>query len=196
MKSQALTDQPQHACVVQEVAVLAKVAMDCELLLSRCFENYHSLSETSISGILEGGQATTVIPAPALQPAVKLCSTAHPWPLKTTSSTPAALRCFLGIVDVLCTAMLAYMRQGMYCSQPRYRAHLSFPNGILHRQQSLQRAYPAADTASFATGIIREHLEPLDQVWLAERFSTAATRRYHRLAGAADDQHPFGIHLQ
>lgn len=196
MKSQALTDQPQHACVVQEVAVLAKVAMDCELLLSRCFENYHSLSETSISGILEGGQATTVIPAPALQPAVKLCSTSHPCPLKSRSSTPAALRCFLGIVDVLCTAMLAYMRQGMYCSQPRYRAHLSFPSTSCPDSKICNRVHPAANTATSATGIIREHLEPLDQVWLAERFSTAATRRYHRLAGAADDQHPFGIYLQ
>ena len=60
--------------VVQEVAILAQIAMDCERLLARCFENYYSLSETAASGILEGGQATTVIPAPALKPAVQLCS--------------------------------------------------------------------------------------------------------------------------
>lgn len=48
--------------------------MDCERLLARCFENYYSLSETAASGILEGGQATTQIPAPALKPAVQLCS--------------------------------------------------------------------------------------------------------------------------
>ena len=44
----------------------------------------------------------------------------------------------------------------------------------------------------WGAGVLRDVLEPLDQVWLAERFCTAATRRYHRLAGAADDQHPFG----
>lgn len=48
--------------------------MDCERLLARCFENYYSLSETAASGVLEGGQATTQIPAPALKPAVQLCS--------------------------------------------------------------------------------------------------------------------------
>ena len=45
----------------------------------------------------------------------------------------------------------------------------------------------------FVSGILRDVLEPLDQIWLAERFSTAAVRRYHRLAGAVDDQHPFGM---
>ena len=59
---------------MQEVAIMAQIAMDCERLLARCFENYYSLSETAASGILEGGQATTVIPAPALKPAVQLCS--------------------------------------------------------------------------------------------------------------------------
>lgn len=53
---------------------MAQIALDCERLLARCFENYYSLSESAASGILEGGQATTVIPAPALKPAVQLCS--------------------------------------------------------------------------------------------------------------------------
>ena len=58
----------------QEVAILAQISMDCERLLARCFENYYSLSETAASGVLEGGQAATQIPAPALKPAVNLCS--------------------------------------------------------------------------------------------------------------------------
>lgn len=64
----------QLPCLTQEVAILAQISMDCERLLARCFENYYSLSESASSGILEGGQAATQIPAPALKPAVQLCS--------------------------------------------------------------------------------------------------------------------------
>ena len=59
---------------MQEVAILAQIAMDCERLLARCFESYYALSESSASGILEGGQGSSEIPAPALKPAVQICS--------------------------------------------------------------------------------------------------------------------------
>lgn len=66
--------------------MLAQIQMDCERLLARCFESYYALSESASSGILEGGQASTEVPAPAFRPAVRLCSesppllsTPHPW---------------------------------------------------------------------------------------------------------------------
>ena len=62
------------------MAILAQISMDCERLLARCFENYYSLSESAASGVLEGGQAATQIPAPALKPAVNLCSMLPPLP--------------------------------------------------------------------------------------------------------------------
>lgn len=58
--------------------MLAQIAIDCERLLARCFESYYALSESSPSGILEGGQASTEIPAPALRPAVQLSSAPLP----------------------------------------------------------------------------------------------------------------------
>lgn len=60
---------------LQEAALLTQLSMDCERLLARAFESYHSLSESSPTGILEGGQAGTEVPPPALKPAVQLCST-------------------------------------------------------------------------------------------------------------------------
>ena len=73
---------------MQEVAILAQIAMDCERLLARCFESYYALSESSASGILEGGQASSEIPAPALRPAVQLCSKILTTP---TNSSPKSL---------------------------------------------------------------------------------------------------------
>ena len=59
---------------LQEGAMLGRIEMACERLLARCFEAYYSLSESAPSGILDSGQATTDIPAPALLPAVQLSS--------------------------------------------------------------------------------------------------------------------------
>lgn len=58
----------------QEVALLGRIEVACEDLLARCLENYYSLSETSPTGIADGGVSASEQPAPALMPAVKLCS--------------------------------------------------------------------------------------------------------------------------
>ena len=58
----------------QELALLAALEQACEALLARCFENYSSLAEAAPGGIVEGGQAPPELPAPALLPAVELCS--------------------------------------------------------------------------------------------------------------------------
>jgi hypothetical protein len=54
------------------------VEVACEDLLARCLENYHCLSEGAPSGIAEGGVSASEQPAPALLPAVQLCSARRP----------------------------------------------------------------------------------------------------------------------
>lgn len=81
---------------VQEIAMLAQISMDCERLLARCFESYYALSETAAAGILEGGQATTDIPAPALKPAIHLCSASRHMPEKWVL---AAMNCAILTCD-------------------------------------------------------------------------------------------------
>lgn len=56
-----------------ERALLAAVERDSVALLGASLEAYHSLAEDAPGGVLEGGGAAPVVPAPALLPAVELC---------------------------------------------------------------------------------------------------------------------------
>ena len=40
-------------------------------------------------------------------------------------------------------------------------------------------------------GLLKAVLQPVDQVWMTDRFRIAACNRYRRLAAACDDQLPF-----
>ena len=62
------------AWLLQEVKLLERIELACEEQLAATFENYSSLSEDSPSGLAENGAPTPEQPAPALRPAVGLCS--------------------------------------------------------------------------------------------------------------------------
>ncbi len=65
------------AWLLQEVKLLERIELACEEQLAATFENYSSLSEDSPSGLAENGAPTPEQPAPALRPAVGLCSKRH-----------------------------------------------------------------------------------------------------------------------
>lgn len=60
--------------MLQEVKLLERIELACEEQLAATFENYCSLAEDSPSGLAENGAPTPEQPAPALRPAVGLCS--------------------------------------------------------------------------------------------------------------------------
>ncbi len=66
-----------RARLLQEVKLLERIELACEEQLAATFENYGSLSEDSPSGLAENGAPTPEQPAPALRPAVGLCSELH-----------------------------------------------------------------------------------------------------------------------
>ena len=62
------------AWLLQEVKLLERLELACEEQLAAAFENYCSLAEDAPSGLAENGAPTPEQPAPALRPAVGLCS--------------------------------------------------------------------------------------------------------------------------
>lgn len=76
------------ALLPQEHAILQRVEGAIELLLAKGFESYSSLSESTPSGILEGGVPGGDNPPAALLPAVELCGEQSP--------------CYLGHMDAHC----------------------------------------------------------------------------------------------
>ena len=65
--------------MLQEVKLLERLELACEEQLAATFENYCSLAEDSPSGLAENGAPTPEQPAPALRPAVGLCSELQPF---------------------------------------------------------------------------------------------------------------------
>lgn len=43
------------------------------------------------------------------------------------------------------------------------------------------------------TGLLKTVLQPVENVWMTDRFRIAACNRYRRLAAACDDQLPFSV---
>ena len=62
----------QAGARMQELAVLDVIERALVHMLARCFQSYHALSDSTLSGILTSDAATTESPAPILHHALKL----------------------------------------------------------------------------------------------------------------------------
>lgn len=63
--------------MLQEVKLLERIELACEEQLAATFESYYALAEGAPHGLADNGAPSPEQPAPALRPAVGLCS-AHP----------------------------------------------------------------------------------------------------------------------
>lgn len=65
--------------MLQEVKLLERIELACEEQLAATFESYYSLAESAPHGLADNGDHTPEQPAPALRPAVGLCSKIFPF---------------------------------------------------------------------------------------------------------------------
>jgi hypothetical protein len=64
-------------CLLYQNRILGEIKDQIEQVLSVGFENYKSLDESSLSGIMDVFKPATGLAAPALEPAVKLYTLLH-----------------------------------------------------------------------------------------------------------------------
>ena len=150
--------------------------------------------------------AASESPAPVLKPAVNLCSAplhshlqhamaqTSPAALAATDHLPRAGKgCCPGAgppAAVLCSSAAQGSMLHRPHRQPRLPSDQAKASGKL-----LSVPCPGCATRAepcCAADILKDVLQPVDQVWMSERFRIAAVARYRRLSVACDDQMPFG----
>lgn len=66
-----------HDSLLHQNRILGEIKDQINQILGLAFENYKSLDESSLSGIMDVFRPATGVPAPALEPAIKLYTLLH-----------------------------------------------------------------------------------------------------------------------